>query len=67
MFQLVKQTVQMSKIECQFKLLLTSGSVLLVLESKINTITAPRSASMILELPLSRSVVSIQAATGKIR
>ena len=43
-----------------WQLLLTSGSVFFVLESRINAITAPRNANMILELSPSTSLVSIQ-------
>ena len=57
MFQLVKQTCSVSKIDSECQLLLTSGSALFVLESRINAIMAPRSANMTLELPPSTSVV----------
>ena len=48
-----------------WQLLLTSGSVFFVLESRINAITAPRNANMILELSPSTSLVSI--VSGSLR
>ena len=47
-------------VRVDWQLLLTSGSVFFVLESRINAITAPRNANMILELSPSTSLVSIQ-------
>lgn len=47
-------------VPVDWQLLLTSGSVFFVLESRINAITAPRNANMILELSPSTSLVSIQ-------
>lgn len=59
MLELVKKVDEHQMCEVSAMFLITSGSVLSVLESRINTITAPMSTNIIPELPPSKSVVSI--------